>query len=168
MKHKSSKKKSKSPEKRSDTRKKSRFAPPEAAPEILAAMGLSSLPPTVAAGLAAQGITSLPLVGTGGVGAAASAPTTQLKSQLELFIGNTPPTCTQQGLVDFINAAMRQVNRVKGKCIHCSALYVVVLIIWYGVFIIIWPICLFFIPTGESDAVTGARLSNKFAFVTFR
>ncbi len=72
----------------------------------------------MAAGLAAQGITSLPLVGTGGVVAAATAsttPTTQLKSQLELFVGNTPPTCTQQGLVDFINAAMRQVNRIKGN-----------------------------------------------------
>ncbi len=86
----------------------------------------------MAAGLAAQGITSLPLMGIGAVAATASAPPTQLKSQLELFVGNTPPTCMQQGLVDFLNAAMRQVNRIKGKT-HCCcccciiALFVVLL-----------------------------------------
>ncbi len=84
----------------------------------------------MAAGLAAQGITSLPLMGTGGVAATASTPLTQLKSQLELFVGNTPPTCMQQGLVDFLNAAMRQVNRLKGKthcCCCCAALFGVLL-----------------------------------------
>ncbi len=119
----------------------------------------------MAAGLAAQGITSLPLVGTGGVAATASAPLIQLKSQLELFVGNTPPTCMQQGLVDFLNAAMRQVNRIKGKSVLlllCRPVCSSGLLLFYMVMVRI------LLLTGEGDAVTGARLSNKFAFVTFR
>lgn len=49
-------------------------------------------------------------------------------------MGNTPPSCTQQGLPDFLNAAMRQVGLAKGP----------------------------------GDPIIAARLSNKFAFVTFR
>ena len=44
--------------------------------------------------------------GLGGV----PAQTPQMKSQVELFVGNIPVGTTQQGLVDFLNAAMLKVR----------------------------------------------------------
>lgn len=41
-----------------------------------------------------------------GLGLAAPVQTPQMKSQIELFVGNIPVGTTQQGLVDFLNAAM--------------------------------------------------------------
>lgn len=40
----------------------------------------------------------------------AAAPNPQLKSQVEIFVGNIPVGTTQQGLVDFLNAAMLKVK----------------------------------------------------------
>jgi len=45
----------------------------------------------------------------GGLGMAA-AQTPQMKSQVEIFVGNIPVGTTQQGLVDFLNAAMLKVG----------------------------------------------------------
>lgn len=42
------------------------------------------------------------------MGSAAATP--QMKSQIELFVGNIPVGTTQQGLVDFLNAAMLKVG----------------------------------------------------------
>lgn len=52
----------------------------------------------------------------GGLGAgAAAAQTPQMKSQIELFVGNIPVGTTQQGLVDFLNAAMLKVKNNNNK-----------------------------------------------------
>ena len=40
----------------------------------------------------------------------AAAQTPQMKSQVEIFVGNIPVGTTQQGLVDFLNAAMLKVS----------------------------------------------------------
>lgn len=50
---------------------------------------------------------SRPLTGLG-LGAPAQSP--QMKSQIELFVGNIPVGTTQQGLIDFLNAAMLKVG----------------------------------------------------------
>lgn len=48
----------------------------------------------------------------GGLGSTpAAVQTPQMKSQIELFVGNIPVGTTQQGLVDFLNAAMLKVCR---------------------------------------------------------
>lgn len=45
----------------------------------------------------------------GGLGGMPAAMTPQMKSQIEIFVGNIPVGTTQQGLVDFLNAAMLKV-----------------------------------------------------------
>lgn len=57
-------------------------------------------------------VASLGVMGGGGLGGmgAAAAQTPQMKSQIELFVGNIPVGTTQQGLVDFLNAAMLKVQ----------------------------------------------------------
>lgn len=58
-----------------------------------------------------------------GLGAGAAAvQTPQMKSQIELFVGNIPVGTTQQGLVDFLNAAMLKVNiqESRGKNTMCG------------------------------------------------
>ncbi|CAN0107158.1 unnamed protein product, partial [Hapterophycus canaliculatus] len=51
-----------------------------------------------------------PIGALGGLGGMAAAPNPQLKSQVEIFVGNIPVGTTQQGLVDFLNAAMLKVG----------------------------------------------------------
>lgn len=45
----------------------------------------------------------------GGLGGLGAVQTPQMKSQVEIFVGNIPVGTTQQGLVDFLNAAMLKV-----------------------------------------------------------
>eukprot|EP00752_Nemacystus_decipiens_P009180 g8201.t1 len=116
-------------------RKKSRFAPPPTgavdlqaglggAPAPAAAAGLLGIPGLGAGGLgglppatvygaagAGAGLGALGLPGAvGGLGGLGTIQTPQMKSQVEIFVGNIPVGTTQQGLVDFLNAAMLKVG----------------------------------------------------------
>lgn len=68
-------------------------------------------------------VASLGVMGGGGLGGmgAAAAQTPQMKSQIELFVGNIPVGTTQQGLVDFLNAAMLKVQFCTCKLTTCLA-----------------------------------------------
>lgn len=48
----------------------------------------------------------------GGLGGLGAVQTPQMKSQVEIFVGNIPVGTTQQGLVDFLNAAMLKVRKL--------------------------------------------------------
>ncbi|CAM9183215.1 unnamed protein product [Laminaria digitata] len=75
-------------------------------------IGSSGLPPASVYGQAGGvGLGGLGLPGAmgGGLGGM-STQTPQMKSQVELFVGNIPVGTTQQGLVDFLNAAMLKVG----------------------------------------------------------
>ena len=52
----------------------------------------------------------------GGLGGLGTVQTPQMKSQVEIFVGNIPVGTTQQGLVDFLNAAM-----LKVRCCRCMS-----------------------------------------------
>lgn len=61
-----------------------------------------------------------------------------MKSQVELFVGNIPVGTTQQGLVDFLNAAMLKVRvRLVGAALFVPSLLRVVffvlllLVVWF-------------------------------------
>lgn len=60
-----------------------------------------------------------------------------MKSQVELFVGNIPVGTTQQGLVDFLNAAMLKVRvRLVGAALFVPSLlrvvfFVLLLLVWF-------------------------------------
>ncbi|CAM9503767.1 unnamed protein product [Pylaiella littoralis] len=110
-------------------RKKSRFAPPptgavglqtglagSAVGGLLGIPGLGGgasvgLPPASVYGASGVGLGGLGLPGAmGSLGGLAAPQTPQMKSQVEIFVGNIPVGTTQQGLVDFLNAAMLKVG----------------------------------------------------------
>ncbi|CAM9724498.1 unnamed protein product [Ectocarpus sp. 6 AP-2014] len=83
-------------------------------------LGLVGLPPASVHAAGAGGLGGLGLPGKccmrtiesamGGLGGMPAAMTPQMKSQIEIFVGNIPVGTTQQGLVDFLNAAMLKVG----------------------------------------------------------
>ncbi|CAM9951085.1 unnamed protein product [Ascophyllum nodosum] len=142
-------------------RKKSRFAPPPTGAGSLVA-GLGVVPAVAASsrlglpGLDASTVAGLPPatvsgglggLGVPGLGLGAPVQTPQMKSQIELFVGNIPVGTTQQGLIDFLNAAM-----LKARASFT-------------------PLPPFFrvgLNMTPGNPVTSCRLNSKFAFCVMR
>lgn len=70
--------------------------------------------------------------GLGGV----SPQTPQMKSQVELFVGNIPVGTTQQGLVDFLNAAMLKVG-VRPSARRCWSLACLLLVLLFVLLVLL-------------------------------